>query len=746
MTSLSREQHRSREETLTQRHPSRATVAATTLVLKHDELYLLCDESGDIFVERGSEEGRGRGLGLFWRDTRFLSRYELELNGKRLIPLTSEHGAGEWTTYTLQNGELPGLGGADPVPAHSIAVRRYRSADASCVRELVEVTNFADSVQHLALTLAYAADYADIFMVRRLSGDPPGESLPAEIDGTSHVTLRYAGRDGCERSTRLTFSPQPRRLDRECAEFELSIEHGQTIEISIEIAPLLDGKRVQRKSPDGPTDPRRARTPAAPSGQALLDTAPRVRGHPLLEKIVRRGLLDLALLSSRMDGDLRYVAGGVPWYVTLFGRDSAIASMEVCAFWPRIACETVRLLARFQATSVDEYRDAEPGKVLHELRRGELARLGKIPQSPVYYGSIDSTLLFLILLGEYLEWSGDLEAVRTLRGPIDAALAWIDDFGDSDGDGYLDYRGQYGRGLVNQGWKDSGDAIVNADGSLAKPPIALCEVQGYLYRAWLTSARLLESIGEPARAAELRSRADRLRERFERDFWSDELGCYALARQEGGRTAAVVSSNAGQVLWSGIASHDHANRVAQRLMSPDMFAGWGVRTLSSREKRFNPMSYHLGSIWPHDNALILSGLKRYGCDREALSIFEALFAAASGFRDHRLPELYCGFERRAEDRHPVHYPVACSPQAWAAGSILYALVSLLGLEPRALERRLSIVKPLLPPFLDHLELERLQMAGARVDLAFTRAADGQVHVSSLVREGHLDVELVPPGG
>ncbi len=738
---LSEAQNRSREEILTQHYPSRARLAASTLVLKCDELYMLCDESGDVFLERGA--WRARGLGLFWRDTRFLSRYELALNGERPIPLSSEHGAGEWTTHSLENGDLPARDGADEVPGHTLAIRRYRSAGESRIRELIEITNFGDKPRRIQLTIGFAADYADIFIVRKISGHPPGKVLPGEASSRSQARLRYAGRDGCQRATLLTFAPEPQRMEGESATFELDLAHGSSSRISVEIAPLVDGKQVQQQHRESDLgDPLQAQTAAAPSGQALLDSAVRVSGHPLLEKVIRRSLLDLALLSSRSDGELRYIAGGVPWFVTLFGRDSAIASMEACPFWPEIVGETARLLATFQASEVDAYRDAEPGKILHELRRGELARLGNIPQSPVYYGSVDSTLLFLILIGEYTAWTGDLAILAELHGAIDAALAWIDRYGDTDGDGYLDYRGQYPQGLVNQGWKDSGNAIVNADGSLATPPIALCEVQGYLFRAWRSAAALLLATGERKRSEELEQRAERLRERFERDFWSDELGCYVLARQQGGRPAAVVSSNAGQVLWSGIASEEHAARTVHRLMARDMWSGWGVRTLASSERRFNPIAYHLGSCWPHDNALILRGFRRYGHDREALAIFQALFDAASGFRDHRMPELYCGFERRREERHPVHYPVACSPQAWAAGSLLYALASLLGLEADACDRRLRIVRPCLPDFLDRVALERVQVADARVDLLFTRAPGGAVEVASTVRSGRLLVEHV----
>lgn len=479
-----------------------------------------------------------------------------------------------------------------------------------------------------------------------------------------------------------------------------------------------------------PPDPRKLGHGQLSLGRELLAAATRLRSHPLLEKLVQRSLLDLSLLRCRLGEDLHYVAGGVPWYVTLFGRDSAVCAMQVCAFLPAIAGDTVRLLASYQADRLDAFRDAQPGKILHELRRGQLARLNAIPQSPAYYGSVDSTLLFLILVAEYVAWSGDLALPRTLRRQLDAALMWIERYGDSDADGYVDYgghgqsSGKYQTGLVNEGWKDSGDAIINADGTLVSPPVALCEVQGYLYRAWQSMAALLHLLGDSSGASQLSRQADALRERFERDFWSDELGCYILARQQGAKPAAEVSSNAGQVLWGGIASEDHAHAVIRRLMAADMFSGWGVRTLSANEVGYNPMSYHRGSVWPHDNALLCAGFRRYGDDQAALRIFEALYAVAAGFRNHRMPELYGGFERSAEESHPVPYPVACSPQAWAAGWIPYALVSLLGLQADALGNRLRVVRPCLPQWLERLALEGLRVGSARVDLLFRRGAGG----------------------
>src|SRR5438132_1234877 len=468
--------------------------------------------------------------------------------------------------------------------------------------------------------------------------------------------------------------------------------------------------------------------------------------NPLFDRVMLRALLDLRLLRASLHGR-HFFCAGVPWFSTLFGRDAATVAIQTLPFGSATAGQTLRLLARYQAKAIDAYRDAEPGKILHELRTGELARLGAIPQSPAYYGSVDATLLFLILIAEYVAWSGDLGLARALRPNVDAALDWIDRFADHDGDGYVDYTGRYAHGLVNQGWKDSGNAILDVDGALPEPPIALCEVQAYCYRAWRQTAVLLRALGDGARAEDLERRAAALRVRFERDFWSEELGCYVLARQAGGRPVAQVASNAGQVLWGGIAAPARAARVAARLLADDMFSGWGIRTLSSASTAYNPISYHLGSVWPHDNGLIAAGFCRYDQDGAALRVFDALYEAASAFRHYRLPELYAGYARSEAEARPVSYPVACSPQAWAAGAIPHALWNLLGLRAAALEHRLDVVRPRLPAWLDWLEIRDLRVGDARVDVRFERRADGRAEVAAEVQAGRLAVnptETSPP--
>ncbi|HXG40520.1 MAG TPA: hypothetical protein VNJ28_06220 [Candidatus Limnocylindrales bacterium] len=414
-----------------------------------------------------------------------------------------------------------------------------------------------------------------------------------------------------------------------------------------------------------------------------------------------------------------------------------ITALEVLAYDPSVAAGTLRLLAARQGRRFDEWLDEQPGKILHELRIGEYARLGEIPQQP-YYGTVDATPLFLILLGRHAAWTADLSVFDELRDEVELALEWIDAYGDSDGDGYVDYRSRSRHGLVNQGWKDSGTAIVNADGSLAEPPIALVEVQGYVYQARLAIAELFRRRGEAGRAAELEGAAADLRARFERDFWRPSLGTYALALQAGGRPADVVASNAGHALWAGIAGGDRARATMERLMAPDMFGGWGIRTLSTKERRYNPIGYHLGTVWPHDNALIAVGFRRYGLDDAAGRVFLGLVEAAMALDQYRLPEAFAGFDR-ARYRLPVRYPVACHPQAWAAGAVPYLLQSLLGLVPEAFEGRLRIVRPALPPFVDRLTLRRLRVGDGGADVHFARTGDGGVEVDVLSCAGGLQV-------
>ncbi|MDQ6908188.1 MAG: amylo-alpha-1,6-glucosidase, partial [Chloroflexota bacterium] len=458
--------------------------------------------------------------------------------------------------------------------------------------------------------------------------------------------------------------------------------------------------------------------------------------NALFNRVLRRSFLDLAMLAMRQKGD-RFFAAGVPWYVALFGRDSLITALEVLAYEPGIARTTLDILARYQGTKTDDFQDEAPGKILHELRVGEQSNLHEVPSVP-YYGTIDATPLFLILLCEYVRWTGDLDYFKVMEQHVERAVAWMETDGDGDGDGFLDYASTSADGLANQGWKDSGNSIVNADGSIVAPPVALAEVQGYAYRARRSLATIYRLLGDSEPADRHEQAANTIKERFNKKFWVPKRNNYAQALQKRGRPAAVDASNQGQALWGGIVDDDRAACVRDTLMDPDkLFAGWGIRTLSHGAAAYNPFDYQVGAIWPHDNALILAGLRAYGFDDDALKIFTGIYQAATHFDLYRLPELFAGFGRD-QYRVPVRYPVACSPQAWAAASIPFMLQSVLGLAPDACAGQLKIVRPLLPDWLDWVVVRGLRVGEGRVDLRYERSG-GTTLVAVLHKQGDLHV-------
>ncbi|HEX7076656.1 MAG TPA: amylo-alpha-1,6-glucosidase, partial [Hyphomicrobiaceae bacterium] len=457
--------------------------------------------------------------------------------------------------------------------------------------------------------------------------------------------------------------------------------------------------------------------------------------NDIYNEAARRAIADLYMLMTHMPEGLVPYAG-IPWYSTVFGRDSLITALLMLWFDPGVALGVLRYLAANQATDVIPEADAEPGKILHEVRLGEMAELGEVPFRR-YYGSVDSTPLFVFLAGSYLERTDDLETIRNLWPHIEAALNWIDQFGDQDGDGFVEYGAKTKKGLVNQGWKDSYDAIFHANGDLAKGPIALVEVQGYVFAAKKKAAVMAERLGHEALAAKLLREAEELQKRFQKEFWSDEIGTYALALDGKKRPCLVQTSNAGHALLTGIAADECVPKVVQALMSRESFSGWGIRTVATTASRYNPMSYHNGSVWPHDNALIAMGFARYGFKEAASRIFEALFTASSYLELRRLPELFCGFGRR-RSHGPTLYPVACAPQAWAAAAPLALLQSCLGLRISPKQGTISLEHPMLPPFLDHVTLRKLACGGIKLDIEFRRAGD---HVAMNVLNATGDAQL-----
>lgn len=740
----------------------RATDLTGVHVLKHDQLVLLTDAFGD--VQMGS-----RALGLYQGDTRILSLYELRLNGTRPVVLRAGAAAGYRSTIQLTNPDLfHSPTGTDDssemvLRRHSLGVVRERVVSGG-LRESVTVHNFTTAPERARITLRLDADYADIFEVRGFVREQRGDRLPNEGDG-SHVGFGYRGLDGRIWRTSIAIAPRMALLapsaqvtpTGELADAEqkpihvLPVDGAVLLEVDWTLPPGAEQTlEVQVWSEVEERSRRRSARAAEPpaideqapsamhrawrSSSASIETS-----HLFARRAIERALADLRLLinDGPAEGE-RYVAAGVPWFSCLFGRDSLITALQTLAIRPQVAQDTLAILARLQATKTDDWRDAQPGKILHELRAGELARTGEIPHTP-YYGTVDATPLWLVLLDEYHRWTGDNELVEVLWPNALACLRWMDEDGDADGDGFIEYKRHSRRGLANQGWKDSADSVRMRDGTLAEAPIALVEVQGYAYAARRGLARLARLRGEVELAQREEEAAERLRQRFEAAFWMDEAGTYALALDANKKQVDAVASNAGHALWSGICSPERAASVARVLTGPGMWSGWGIRTLSAEAIGYNPIGYHLGTVWPHDNGIIAAGFARYGLHDEARRVAGALLESTTHFREARLPELFCGFSRDSSPL-PVPYPVACSPQAWAAGSVFHLVSSMLGMRPNALEKRLELVRPALPEWLPDLRIHNLRVGAALVDLRFG-GEGGSISVEVLRRTGELDVAV-----
>ncbi len=615
-----------------------------------------------------------------------------------------------------------------------IHVNRLKFIWQNACYERLLVHNF-DTRRHIVrLGVRFAADFADLFEVRGQKRARRGR-LSAQRLSDASVALRYLGLDGVERVTRLDFEPAPTHLDTATAFFDLSVGPGEGVRSALRIScdRRSDEKNgVGRQFYSSLRSARRALRTS--SGRAAsLDSS-----NSLFNEFARRSVADLyTLLTETTFGP--YPFAGIPWFGTPFGRDGILTALFALWVDPLIAKGVLRFLAATQSTGFDRERDAEPGKILHEMRDGEMARLREVPFAR-YYGSVDATPLFVLLAGEYFQRTGDLDTIRELWPNVEAALRWIDTCGDPDGDGFVEYQRKNADGLINQGWKDSHDAVFHQDGSIAEGPIALCEVQSYVYGAKRHAAVLASALGHAAASAALSHQAEQLRERFEAAFWCEDLSIYALALDGGKKPCRVVSSNAGHVLLSGIADPDRAGRVADTLLGTSCFSGWGVRTVARSAARYNPISYHNGSVWPHDNAMIALGLSRYGLKSGVLRIFKGMFEAASYMDLRRLPELFCGFAWR-QLTAPTLYPVACSPQAWASATVFALVQTSLGLSFDQGGDQIRFDRPMLPDFLDELHLRRLQARHGVADVLLRRYGS-EVSVDITRRDGRVPIVIV----
>ncbi|HLH25035.1 MAG TPA: glycogen debranching N-terminal domain-containing protein [Chloroflexota bacterium] len=725
------------------------------IVIKENEVFLVSDGRGDVSAHAGD------GQGLYYHDTRFLSLYQLAVEEFEPVVLATAGELNFLTTLQLANSPTV-LPDGQPLRARTISVRRNRFLQDG-LHERIGFFNYNPFPVTATVRLSFAADFRDMFEVRGYHRRTEHGTFGTPTLHGDELLLPYVGLDGVERCTRIRFGQPPIGLEIvepdaqlagpmptpefgeevgeprtesvvlpsiACALFELALPPRGAAALSVHIRPLLGEDAAS------PTLAVANVTPAPSLDEAYQAIRESYRlwteectaittDNDVVNHLLAKSQSDLRLLMNQLPTGLLPMAG-IPWFSVPFGRDSLITAYATLMLNPGIAYGTLRFLAQHQGREVNDWRDEEPGKILHEIRMGELATSGAVPFGP-YYGSIDSTPLFLIVLGELVRWTGDWAFAATLRPAVERALEWIDRYGDVDGDGYVEYRSRSERGIANQGWKDSFDSVCHRDGSLAAPPIALCEVQGYVYAARLLAAELFAGWGEPARAAALREQAAALRAQFERDFWLENEGYYAMALDGAKRPVPSVGSNGGQVLWSGIAAPERAARVAERLLAADLLCGWGIRTLSSEEPTFNPMSYHNGSVWPHDNALVAAGLQRYGQERGALEVASQVYEAGVRFPSYRIPELYCGFVR---DRHyqslPADYPVSCRPQAWAAASIFLLLQQTLGLTTDPANHRV-VLRPRLLPGVQTVRLRGLRVLGSSLDLE-VRGHDGRVHV------------------
>ena len=695
------------------------------LILKHGDSFGVFDNYGDAISGQGSVEG------LYHRDTRHLSHFALAIERARPMLLSSTLRDDNATlTCDLTNPDLFSDPDRLQIEHDLIHLRRSRFLWRASCFERLSVRNFDDRRRSVQLGIAFAADFADVFEVRGAHRKRRGEAKQPETDGTS-VTLGYDGLDGRRRSTTLRFDPKPTTLSARLAVYTLDLDPRETRSIFVEVVCRHEEEPLppQRAFFIGLRDARRELR--AFSGRAAsVDTS-----NAIFNEAARRSIADLYMLMTKLPEGL-YPYAGIPWFSAVFGRDAIITALEMLWLDPTVANGVLKRLAATQAVRRDDEDDAEPGKILHEARHGEMADLGEVPFGR-YYGSVDATPLFVMLAGEYLERTGDAETMRELWPHVEAALAWIENDGDRDGDGFVEYQKRAGHGLANQGWKDSHDAIFHADGRLAQGPIALVEVQAYVYAAWRAAERIASRLGHPKRAVACGEMADAMAVRFDEQFFDPTLGTYVLALDGDKKPCRVRASNAGHALFAGVAYPERAESVVRTLTGDASFCGWGIRTVSSTESRYNPMSYHNGSVWPHDNALIAAGFARYGFRREAARVFEGMFEASTYVDLRRLPELFCGFPRQ-KTRGPVFYPVACLPQAWAAAAPIYLLQSCAGLAFDTAGERVTFREPALPGFLDEVVLKGLRMERGSADVALRRSGR-RVIVDVLERRGAIGV-------
>jgi len=703
---------------------SKAYDITESLVIREDDMSLVTQKNGDI------PPGHDHGYGLYHKDCRFLSSYIIRLNGMVLTNILSSDENEYASTVILTNRGFKDRRGTT-VEKDTIVVRRDRVIP-GVVDETIKVSNYNRYEVNTDVLLEFRCDFYDMFTVRGITKETEGTYFPPMFH-ENELIFSYLGKDGHARSTIITFDPVPSSIDRGWCKFYMTLKPRSVHEIKLRIR-VVDPGLHKTHRPETSIEEKLEKIEA--SYLSARECCYKVTtDNEIFNKILMRSVSDLRMLHVSLHGH-KFFSAGVPWYDALFGRDSIITSIQSMLYEPGMAKSILELLALYQAKSFDDWRDAEPGKMLHELRIGEKANLNEIPQTP-YYGSVDSTPLFLILLAEYVDWTGDIGIISDLEGSIQGALEWLEKYSDPGGTGFVSYSGRSSRGLYNQGWKDSFDSISHSDGSLAEKPVAPAEVQGHTYMAKRRISRIFEKLGKNDEANKLREEAENLRRDFNGRFWMGDKRYYAQAIDRNG-LCDVISSNPLQCMWSEIMDKERAESVVGRMFEPDMFTGWGIRTLSSNEERYNPLGYHIGTVWPFDNSIIAMGLRKYGFKDEAALLFTGMYDAAGCYPGYRIPELFGGFQREKQNM-PIKYPVACSPHSWSAGTIPFMLTSALGITPDALNNRLVIVRPELPPWLETVKIRGLSVGGKSIDIDYRR--EGPVTQVDVKRKEGVDVDV-----
>jgi glycogen debranching enzyme len=726
---------------------------ASSLASRRPTRMLCCAKSFAIFDAAADiPQAPLEALGFFHDDTRYLSHLEFRIAGKAPHLLNSyvTHDYSELCA-NLTNTDLHSRTGAIKLARDSIQVDRRWALDGPLLLHCLRIRNFSPSPISIPMQIDFGVDFADLFEVRGVKRARRGTLLaPQHTDST--VKLAYHGLDGVTRQTEIHFEPKLSAITPGRALFTLDLKPEESRELEIRIVarrnhppaalPLSrDAPHVKSSANFDQVLAARRSEIAAINGEWAQLTV----GNPSLDELMARSKSDLVAMFART-GEGAFVMAGIPWFATLFGRDSLITALSILPFSPHLAVDTLRALATLQGSEINQGRDEEPGKIVHEVRNGEMAATGEVPFGR-YYGSVDSTPLFLWLYGECIDTTGDLELAEELWPHAMRGLEWIERWGDRDGDGYVEYLKTTPKGLANQGWKDSWDSVSHRDGELARPPIALAEVQGYVYAAYITLAAVAEKLNHPDIHARLLERAETLRKAFSRDFWLEPEGIVALALDCDKKPCRVMASNAAHCLAAGLLDSSQAAELSQHLMADDMFSGWGLRTLSARERRYNPMSYHNGSVWPHDNALAAKGLARYGNYAGATRILNGLLDAGVSLHQGSLPELFCGFTRE-EGIPPVPYPVACHPQAWSASAFHMLLQAVLGLKVLGADHQIKLSAASLPEHLDPLKFDKLTVGRDTVSFTLHRKPRGEtgleiVRKPDAVSIGLLRSELIP---